>query len=216
MKSASEIFNLYAGSPLGVRIHIAARWYLCPFEALGSYLNNADKVIDLGCGYGMWVFYLASQNPNAQFWGVDPDRKKIAVARQVVEKNHIKNVIFTVSKAENFQLPSCNLVTMIDMMYLLPLELHQALLTMVVEHLASGGRLLLKEMSRYPTWKYTWNWVEEWLAVKIFRFTQGHQLNFRHETEWVDLISSLGLHVWKVRLDAGYPHPHLLIIGDKS
>jgi hypothetical protein len=75
--------------------------------------------------------------------------------------------------------------------------------------------LLLKEMSERPRWKYTWNWLEEWLAVRLLRITLGASFYFRPQSGWEALLSGLGLAVQTFRLDKGYLHPHVLFVGEK-
>lgn len=215
MAHSSDVLQLYAGLPLGARFHTWLRWRLFDFPALARHLPEQGTLLDIGCGHGLWSFYAARVRPQLQVWGIDPDVAKIALARHTAESHHITTVHFEVGLAEQFDLPACDIASIIDVMYLIPFEQQAEIVGHTARHLRPGGRLLLKEMSEQPAWKAAWNMFEETLSVKILRITYGAQFFFRPEAEWVGLLEACGLTVMTIRMDRGSLHPHVLFIGEK-
>lgn len=212
---AVDVLSYYAGAPRPARLHVAGRWRLFPFPALLPYLPAPGHWLDLGCGYGLLSFYLASRFPQAHITGVDPDQEKIALACHLAQVNGLTNLQFQAGLAQDHSIPECNLVTLVDVLYLIPREQQEQILAAAAAQLEPGGHLLLKEMREGPAWKYAWNWLEEWLAVRLLGITYGRQFYFRTQAEWEGLLCDLGLQVQTVRLDHGYIHPHVLFIGEK-
>ncbi len=212
---ASGILSLYKSTPWQVQAHVKGRWRLLPFERLVEYVPTSGTLVDLGCGHGVWILYLARHFPELNLLGIDPDRDKISVAQSIVVGKHIPNTRFVVNAAESIRIPECDLVSIIDVMYLIPYDAQQRVLEHVVNALRPSGRLLLKEMGENPRWKYAWNWIEEWLAVRLLNITLGARFYFRTLREWEILLRKLGLRVETVKIDQGYLHPHVLLIGEK-
>lgn len=210
-----EVLSLYNSESFMVRFHVLGRWRLIPYPKLMQYIIPKGLVSDVGCGYGLWSFYLAKSFPDMNILGIDPDQHKIDVARKIVDTNGLENVHFQVGRAQDMTLPSCTTITMVDILYLVPYVDQTTILTHVINQLQTGGRFLLKEMSLQPRWKYIWNWIEEWLAVRLLHITYGQNFYFRDKNEWITLLTELGLKVKTVRLDKGYIHPHILYIGEK-
>ena len=209
------VLTLYQSTPRHVQLHVEGRWRLFPFERLIEYIPPRGNVVDIGCGHGVWIFYLARHFPELSLWGVDPDRAKIAIAQNIVVDKQIPNTQFLVNTAENICLPECDLVSIIDVMYLIPYDAQRRVLEHVVNALRPSSALLLKEMGETPRWKYVWNWTEEWLAVRLLNITMGARFYFRSIREWEALLREVGLKVQTVRIDQGYLHPHVLFVGEK-
>jgi SAM-dependent methyltransferase len=210
-----DISQYYRHAPWAARLHVAGRWQLFPFQALAEHIPSQGTFLDIGCGYGLCTFFLAYCAPQAQVWGVDPDREKIAVARAAADEQKNPNVHFEIGYAQRLDLPSCDLAILVDVLYLIPWQEQEQVLAEAANRLQPGGRLLVKEMSRRPRWKYTWNLFEEWLAVRLLHITYGQRFYFRSEDDWQKLLQSFGLRVSALRLDEGYLHPHILFIGEK-
>ena len=214
--SPSDVLRLYRSAPFSVRLHVAVRWRLFPFPALLRLAPSRGTLLDLGCGHSLLAFCLALRYPAAQVWGVDPDPGRIRLARAITRSHAVANVHFEEGLAEETSLPeACALVSLVDVLYLIPPESQDRLVQRAARSLQPGGRLLLKEMGRRPRWKYVWNWMQEWLAVRALRITYGQRFYFRPEADWEQMLRGLGLHVQIVRLDAGYPYPHLLLVGER-
>ncbi|MDW8282252.1 MAG: class I SAM-dependent methyltransferase [Myxococcales bacterium] len=208
-----DVLRLYPGT--AARLHVALRWGLFPFGALLPFVPESGLAVDLGCGHGLWPLLLARARPGLHIHAIDPDADKIALARAAARAANLSNIQFSVGTAEEAALPPCHLISLVDVLYLVPWRLQEQLLARAAGCLVRGGRLLLKEMSERPRWKARWNRVQEFLSVRLLRITWGSGFYFREGAAWEALLRHLGLRTWTVRLDAGRPHPHLLLVGER-
>jgi SAM-dependent methyltransferase len=207
---------LYREAPLRTRFHVSGRWRIFPYPTLAEFVFPQGNLVDLGCGYGLWLLYLEQRYPELLLFGIDPDKEKIRLARETAEAWQAGRVRFEVGCADSLDLPPCRMASLVDVLYLIPFPQQESVLAGLVARLEKGGRLLLKEISQKPRWKFGLNWFEEYLAVRLLHITYGRQFYFRSDKDWESLLAKFGLRVKTVRLDRGYLHPHILFIGDKA
>jgi len=145
--------------------------------------------------------------------GFDLDEKKVAIARTIFKNRQGTN--FWVGDVVHADYPDADVVTIIDVLYLLPLEAQKEVLGKCCRALPPGGLLAIKEMDTRPRWKYVWNIVQETLAVKIIGFTLGGRFHFQSRETMTALLDRLGFDVEVVPLDRGYAYPHILYLARK-
>ncbi|RME58676.1 class I SAM-dependent methyltransferase [Candidatus Parcubacteria bacterium] len=212
----ASTLSLYRRAPWPVRWHVAVRWRLFPFERLLPYVPEQGVFLDVGCGFGIWAFTMALYRPRAYILGCDPDERKIQAVQALVPPRDRGRVQFQIASAESIRYPAARLISFIDVLYLLPEVVQEEILVHAVQALERGGRLLVKEMDTQPAWKVRWNWLQETLVVGLLRWTYGQPVfHFRCRSVWEDLLKKMGLKVTSLRMDQGYPYPHLLIVGEK-
>lgn len=205
----------YQHAPFPVRLHTAIRWRLFPFGQLVRFVPETGLLVDLGCGHGLWAVTMASLQPAARVLGIDPDASKIWAAQAAATRNGFVNLHFEQALAEEASFSDCALVSLVDVLYLIPFPAQERILAHAVRQMQPGGRLLVKEMGVRPRWKSAWNLFQETLSVRLLGITFGEQFYFRPEGDWVALLNGLGLRVEVIRLDRGVPYPHVLIVGEK-
>jgi ubiquinone/menaquinone biosynthesis C-methylase UbiE len=186
-----------------------------PFEALLPHLPERGRIVDVGCGHGVLTMLAARERPEAQVVGCDVDEGRIALARRLASEAGLPNVRFEVAGAEEASLDGAQAIACVDVMYLLSESAQEKLVARAARALVPGGRLLVKEMAARPRWKAAWNLAQETIAVKVAGWTMGERFFFRDEEGFAALMRAHGLAPRIERLDAGYPHPHLLVRGDK-
>lgn len=218
----------FRGAPLASRLHVGVRWRLMPFlRLLDQVAEDASGVaLDLGCGHGVWPLLLAEQRPGLKVLGLDPDQPRVDVAQAIADRRGLR-ARFIPGRIEDLAEPQLrhdiaseldagvDLVSVIDVLYLIPREDGDAVFQSIVRRLRPGGRVFLKEMGDRPRWKRRWNEAQERLAVKLLGITLGSEISVRSEAECRSLLARAGLRVREVPLDAGYMHPHRLFIGEK-
>lgn len=209
------VLSLFRDAPGWARFHTHVRWRLFPFPTLLPYVPSRGLALDLGCGHGLFSFYLALEKPNLQIVGIDPDREKIGLARDIAARRGLPNLRFSVGMAEDVELPPCDVVSLVDVLYLIPYDAQERLLRAAAARLSPGGRLLLKDMSERPRWKAAWGVAQELLAVRVLHITHGSKFYFRREREWLELLGDLGLAARAIPLHSGYLHPHVLFVGER-
>jgi SAM-dependent methyltransferase len=201
---------LYDAEPPGVRFHVRARHWLCPLERIAAYVPPTGRVLDVGCGHGLFGNLLALESTDRQVVGVDPMASKIAVAQRVARP--LANTRYAVGSAADVTDGPYDVITILDVLYLLPRPAKLALLRECRALLAHDGLLLLKTNDRRPRWKYLWARFEE-QAMTTLGLTKGQGLHFLNAAQNQALLAMAGFQAEIVRLDSRLPYPHVLFVA---
>ena len=110
---------------------------------------------------------------------------------------------------------SVDVITIIDVLYLVPLEQWKGILEKCFRCLKLGGKVLLKEMDRSVAWKFFLLYVEETLAVKLLGLTLGSQFTFPEPRAIRLQLAAAGFQVEDMAIHHGYFAPHHLWIGHR-
>lgn len=212
--AARTALSLYSDAPRGDQVHTWIRWLSCPFPGIEAELPASGRILEIGCGHGLFAAYAAISNTDREVHGVDIDADKIAVAQRAADRAQQHGAKLTVDVAPSGRVPAgpWDAIVIVDVLYLLPAEAQRALLLDAVSQLADDGVLLVKEMSLSPVWKARWNSLQESLSVRVLGITEGEQeFTFVPAREIASWLGEAGLRTEVRRLDRGRLHPHQLL-----
>ncbi|MBO9555659.1 class I SAM-dependent methyltransferase [Cellulomonas sp.] len=212
--SGRAALALFRDAPLGVRVHTRVRWFSAPFPAIADALPPAGRVLEIGCGHGLFSAYAALAAPGREVLGVDIDADKVAHGRAAVQG--VKRLELDVAPDGAVPEGPWDAVVVVDVLYLLPAQAQRRLLTEAASRLAPEGVLVIKEMGTTPRWKARWNTFQETLSVKVLRITEGSSFDFVAPETTAGWLTDLGLTVQAHRLDAGRVHPHHLLVARRA
>ncbi len=178
----------------------------------------AGRVLEVGCGHGLLSLYLALSSPGRHVEGIDIDTHKIALAQAAAGALTPGEANVTFAAVEPGDMPTgpFDVIVINDVLYLMPPELRRSVLAACVERLALDAVLLVKELDTAPRWKYEIGRLQEILATRILRYTQGADMEIAPMQDFVDQLERLGLSVRSLRVDRGFPHSHHLLIARPS
>jgi 2-polyprenyl-3-methyl-5-hydroxy-6-metoxy-1,4-benzoquinol methylase len=150
---ARRVLAAYGGLGRGDRFHVALRWRSCPFPQVAAHVPPSGRVLDVGCGHGVFTLYLAASAPERAVVGVDVDADKLVAARRAAEHAGLP---VTFAEAVGGELPAglWDAVTVVDVLYLLGPDRALDLVGRAAAALAPGGVLAVKEIDVRPRWKY--------------------------------------------------------------
>lgn len=209
-----RILAEYKNAPFLSRLHIWIRCRSTPLYRIQQYVPRHGKIIDLGCGHGLFTLWMALASPQRAVCGVDISARKLTLAR--IASRARSNIVWRQADLAKMDIEPCDSITIIDVLYLLPFEAQKGLLSKCARALPEGGYLFIHRAAMKPLWKFAITCLQEWLSVKILRITHGNALYFWRDEELIHFLESLGFRVLAKRLDAGYLHPHQLLVCRKE
>ena len=214
---APDVLRLYATAPLGVRAHVWVRWATCPFRRVAAQVPETGRILEVGCGYGLFSNFLALSAPGRRVSGIDIDVRKIVHGQHAAQAAGVFGAHADLHLEPPGDIPDgpWDAIVIVDVLYLLDADAQEGLLRSCAGQLALGGSLVVKEMALVPRWKAAWNRLQETLAVKVVKITAGEKLTLLDPARLGAWMEEDGLVVQHHPLDRRYPHPHHLIVGTK-
>jgi 2-polyprenyl-3-methyl-5-hydroxy-6-metoxy-1,4-benzoquinol methylase len=211
--AASRTIQLYDTAPLGDRFHVRARWWTAPLPAVERHLPVSGRVLEVGCGHGLFALYVALCAPARDVVGVDIDAHKIALAQDAAASLDPGEARVDFAVVEPGALPEgpFDAIVINDVLYLMSDAERRAVIDACVDRLAPDGVFVVKELDVTPRWKYQVGYLQELVATRVLRYTQGEQVEIAPMRQFVEQLRGRGLTVVESRVDRGYLHPHALL-----
>ena len=203
----------YRDLGFGARSYSFIRWSISPFDRVLPHVPERGRLLDIGCGSGLWLTYLSIERPDLRLVGIDPDPRKLAIA-QSADVPHLD-----LHRRSAFDLPEgeFDCITIFDVLYLLRADEKRGVLRACLAGLRPGGSLIVKELDVRPRWKFWPAAAEEFAAVFILRLTEGDRLHFQSVEDLAADFAHAGLvEVESARVDRGYAHPHVMVRGGRE
>ncbi|MBI2299028.1 MAG: class I SAM-dependent methyltransferase [Armatimonadetes bacterium] len=178
----------YADQPALARLQIRLRSRCLPYDLLDRHAAAEGDLLDYGCGYGLVTAHLANDKRRILGYDIDPDR--VAAAERALGSD---GVSFTTSLDE-VAARTYDQILMLDVLYLIPDELHDALFQQFFTWLRPGGSLLLKETLHTGSLAYRLVVAEELLLRALGR-TKGQVVRFHQEGYYRALAEREGFEI---------------------
>ncbi len=180
-----------------------------PFlDEIGQYLPPRGRILDLGCGFGLFSLYYALLEKDRQLTGVDLDARRIAAARASAERLQIRNARYEVCDIRHWDSDErFDAVYMLDLVHHLPRAEVAAFFRRVRERIAPGGTLIVKDVSDRPAYKRWFTWLLDRLMVGL-----REPIRYWPPSELMDLLEELGFEVRRHQMNDVLPYPHILYV----
>jgi 2-polyprenyl-3-methyl-5-hydroxy-6-metoxy-1,4-benzoquinol methylase len=201
----------YNGQPLGIRGFTVARHILAPLARVLDAMPASGRMLDVGCGHGLFANALALGSASREVLGVDPSGSKISVAR--ASSNGLPNVRYQQGLVQDVQDGTFDGISILDVLYLLPVEEKLAVLRACRERISPNGVLVVKTNDTRPPWKYRVARLQEQLMTGL-GLTMGHgELHFMSREQNAGLLELAGFHPRIVDLNNWLPYPHVMFVS---
>jgi 2-polyprenyl-3-methyl-5-hydroxy-6-metoxy-1,4-benzoquinol methylase len=200
----------YARQPLGIRGFVLARHLLAPLARVLAAVPTRGRLLDVGCGHGLFANAAALGSPERDVLGVDPSGAKISIARS--SSAGLPNVRYLQGTVQEIEEDGFDAISILDVLYLLPIEEKLAVLRACRERIAPDGVLVLKTNDTRPPWKYRVARLQE-EAMTGLGLTMGHGLYFLSREQNAGLLELAGFRPTIVDLNTWLPYPHVMFVS---
>src|SRR4051812_21838589 len=178
------------------RIHILLRFLTSPMLRVLKALPPNGSLLDIGAGHGLFAVLARARRVVA----VGTDARKVRPLSSIDFVNGFDDVITGTFDA----------ITIIDVLYKIPLDQWDALLLRCRSRLRSGGILIVKEQDPTARFKNAWNAIQERGATAL-GLTLGESFTYETPSDFIARLQRLGFEDPKSKcIDFAYPHPHVL------
>ena len=166
------------------------------FEVIEKHIPQKGEIVDIGCGYGLFANFLALRSPDREIVGVDKNLRKVKYAFR-----GLKNTRFLTTDIKDFDLTSCQGITMIDFLHHMNSYGEQEdLLYYCYKGLSKGGTLFIKDVCFEPYYKFfLTRIVDNVLYI-------GDRFYFRKWEAFKEVLEAMGFCVEYVVLHQGTPY----------
>jgi 2-polyprenyl-6-hydroxyphenyl methylase/3-demethylubiquinone-9 3-methyltransferase len=184
---------------------------LAPIARVLAAVPSRGRLLDVGCGHGLFANAAALGSPDRQVLGVDPSGAKITVARSSAAG--LTNVRYVQGNVQDVDETGFDAISIMDVLYLLPIEEKLAVLRACRERIAPDGVLILKANDTRPPWKYRVARLQE-QAMTTLKLTMGHgDLYFMSREQNAGLLELAGFRPVIVDLNSWLPYPHVMFVS---
>lgn len=159
-----------------------------------------SSLLDIGAGHGL--FPVLARN-GRRVVAVEPDARKV---------RPIDGIEFVIG-FDDVITGTFGAISIIDVLYKIPIVQWDALLLRCRARLAEGGVLIIKEQDPTARFKNGWNAIQERVATALHMtlgesFTYESPAAFKARLERLEFVD-----VRSRRIDFGYAHPHVLYVA---
>lgn len=174
---------------------------------LSLCLRGKPRVLEIGCGFGLFACYFAARDPRVQWHGLDLDSARIDMARRAAARLGLTNTHFAVADArETLELEDgFDAVVMMDLVHHIPDDSKRQLLDAVLSRLAPGGVLIIKDVTRRPRWKMAFTWLLDVLVTRGFDMWYWSPSQFRNAIDDRFAMEAYPINDW-------LPYPHIVYV----
>ena len=162
-----RVRRLYQYTSLSVRTFQTLRSFICPFHELVSLVPPDSRILDAGCGSGLFLAILADFSRVFEAVGFDCNAKSVEVAGTVLNKVNkgVKSHVFCIDATQPWPRGPFDVVSIIDLMHHLPPDQQRSVLANAAKVLKSGGILIYKDMVSRPRWRAWANRLHDLIIV---------------------------------------------------
>lgn len=209
----SQTFALYQGLGYRISLYIKIRWLLCPYLEIERQIPKKATCLDVGCGFGLLSNVLSLSSNKRYLFGIDIDNRRIETAQKTIGER--RNIEFICQDLFDMEDETFNVITFVDVLHHINREIKQRIIEKSVSLLSPGGKILIKDVTDRPRWKYFYNYLFD-NSTRIFKITKGNRCDYLNAYGFQKLLAKYGLHPYEIKIRHQDLAPHCLIIGSKT
>lgn len=206
----ASIIDVY--EPRVIRAYSRARFMIININILHMLalcLHGKHRVLDIGCGFGLFGCYFAMLRPDLEYVGVDIDARRIDMARGAADRLGLKNAQFRQQDARELEIDGTfDAVMTIDLLHHINDVAKHRLVQTCVDHLAPDGRMIIKDVTSKPGHQIAFTWALDVLM------TRGFDMWYWNEARMAAMLGELFEQTYTFPIADWLPYPHVLYMSE--
>lgn len=200
-----------------IRFYSIIRFRIIPsrfLNELSQYIPENGRVLDMGCGFGLFSLFFAITHPNASFVGVDISKDRIQIGKRSAQQLGVPNIEFICNDARNMgqSIGRFDTILTLDLMHHIPpSDGNRVAVAVYNDLLFPKGRFIIKDVTTRPR------------GMLYFTFLLDLAMNpqasffYRNTEAWIEILQEIGF----ARIEKHYlwdilPYPHILLVSQKE
>ena len=174
-------------------------------------LRGQHRILDIGCGFGLFGCYFASVDPEITYQGYDLDPARVDMARLAARRLGLSNVRFDCADVRRLRLDEqFDAIFTIDLMHHLDDAAKVRVLAECAAHLGPTGRLVIKDVTTHPAYKLAFTWVLDVLM------TRSLDMWYWSDERFCALLGQSFSRVDTFPIADWLPYPHIVYLCDNT
>lgn len=210
-KLLTQTINAYGSSRL-IRAYCKVRFSIINInilEVLALCLRDKRRVLEVGCGFGLFGCYFSALFPEIEYCGMDINSGRIEAAKEAASQLGLQNATFRCADARELHLDDYyDAILIIDLLHHIDDQSKRALLATCARRLSDGGRLIIKDINTRPFWRLVFTWA---LDVGM---TRGLDMWYWDEKAFYAALREHFNNIGAFPIADWLPYPHIVYVGD--
>jgi 2-polyprenyl-3-methyl-5-hydroxy-6-metoxy-1,4-benzoquinol methylase len=148
-------------------------------------------ILDLGCGLGIWSFYLRACGYTAPILGLDFDARKITAAQAAAQRAG-QTLEFAVADVSQGLPAHAGHVTILDILQYFPAPIRSELLRAAAQRVAPGAKLLIRSGVRDHSWRFRLTHLADRFA-RMIRWMKSPPIDYCTQAGLLEILHAEGL-----------------------
>jgi SAM-dependent methyltransferase len=178
---------LYPTGPLFLAKMQHLRPYICPFDVLIEFVPDQARMLDVGCGAGLFLGLSATFRKGISGVGIDVSAQALEAARRMAEtpaslrSGRMCLQFKRIAGPEPRPDTDFDVVSMIDVAHHVPPSSQRSFIESAATKVRPGGIFLYKDMCRQPLWRVVANRIHDLVVARQWI----HELDTNLVKDWV-------------------------------
>jgi len=162
-------------------------------EGLRALHGTKGPLVDLGCGLGLFGFWINAHGMGLHYKGCDLGGWKIRAGKQAAEALGYPMELYE-GDLLDFPLQNAGVICVFDILHYLPGDLQETLIHRLAEAARSGSLVLIRNGVRDCGWRSAMTLMEEWWT-RLTGWIRGGSMNFPRLGHLIEVFESDGCRV---------------------
>lgn len=211
-QSIQKVIDLYKGNDFSGQF-VKIRFWDSPYLEVEKMVIKKGRILELGCGEGIFSNYLAIRSPGRQILGIDLDRERLVEADR-----GLRNTKFKYGNATKVKLGKFDSIISFHLLH--HLKSYKEQITVVkkcVQSLNKGGQLIIVEVDIKINIKYFASWlVDSFIVPWLFEKRLFNKIHFLKKNEWEQILGNEDLKFKTHILEKNKPFTHIVFEAYKQ